>query len=76
VNGLFIWAAVQAFQSDQDVLGGILTFIELGFYSGNIYSAVNAAHKYNRKVRNDFRGNLKDRLDLNLFAGSPQFFQA
>jgi len=67
VNGLFIWAAVQAFQSDQDVLGGILTFIELGFYSGNIYSAVNAAHKYNRKVRNDFRGNLKDRLDLNLF---------
>ena len=67
VNGLFIWAAVQAFQSDQDVLGGILTFIELGFYSGNIYSAVNAAHKHNRKVRNDFRGSLKDRLDLNLF---------
>jgi len=67
LNGLFIWAAVQAFNSDQDVLGGILTFIELGFYSGNIYSAVNAAHKHNRKVRNDFRGNLKDRLDLNLF---------
>ena len=73
VNGLFIWAAVEAFQSDQDVLGGILTFIELGFYSGNIYSAVNAAHKHNRKVQNDFRGNLKDRLDLNLFiAGKGQ----
>ena len=67
VNGLFIWAAVQAFHSDQDVLGGILTFIELGFYSGNIYSAVNAAHKHNRKVQNDFRESLKDRLDLNLF---------
>jgi hypothetical protein len=67
VNGLFIWAAVQAFQSDQDVLGGILTFMELGFYSGNIYSAVNAAHKHNQKVQNDFRESLKDRLDLNLF---------
>ena len=56
-----------------DVLGGILTFIELGFYSGNIYSAVNAAHKYNRKLQNDFRENLKDRLDLNLFtAGKGQ----
>jgi hypothetical protein len=58
---------VQAFHSDQDVLGGILTFMELGFYTGNIYSAVNAAHKHNRKVQNDFRESLKDRLDLNLF---------
>jgi outer membrane protein assembly factor BamD (BamD/ComL family) len=67
VNGLFIWAAVQAFHSDQDVLGGILTFVELGFYTGNIYSAVNAAHKHNRKVQNDFRKSLQDTLDLNLF---------
>ena len=67
VNGLFIWAAVQAFHSDQDVLGGILTFVELGFYTGNIYSAVNAAHKHNRKVQNDFRESLQDTLDLNLF---------
>ena len=67
VNGLFIWAAVQAFHSDQDVLGGILTFMELGFYTGNIYSAVNAAHKYNRKVQNDFRESLQDRLDLSFF---------
>jgi hypothetical protein len=67
VNGLFIWAAVQAFHSDQDVLGGILTFVELGFYTGNIYSAVNAAHKHNRKLQNDFRESLQDSLDLNLF---------
>ena len=66
LNGLFIWAAVESFEQDHDVLGGILTFLELGWYSGNIYSALNSAHKYNRKVRNDFRRSLPDRLNLNL----------
>jgi TolA-binding protein len=66
VNALFIWAAVEAFHHDQHVLGGMLTFLELGWYSGNIYSAVNATHKYNRKVRRDFRSQLKDELDLNI----------
>ena len=69
VNGLFIWAAAESFDHDQPVLGGILTFLELGWYSGNIYSAINATHKHNRKVRKVFRDSLKDRLDLNLFTG-------
>jgi TolA-binding protein len=68
INGLFIWAAVESFNKDLDVLGGILTFMEIGWYTGNIYSAVNVAHKHNRKVRNDFRNSLKDRLDLRLFS--------
>jgi len=67
LNGLFIWAAVESFDQDHDVLGGILTFLEAGWYSGNIYSAVNGAHKYNRKIRNEYRKDLPDRLDLNLF---------
>jgi TolA-binding protein len=66
VNALFIWAAVEAFHQDQHVLGGMLTFLELGWYSGNIYSAVNATHKYNRKVCRDFRSRLKDDLDLKI----------
>lgn len=66
LNGLFIWAAVEAFSNNNNVLGGILTFFELGWYTGNIYSAVNVTHKYNRKVRNDFRNSLKDRLDIHL----------
>ena len=65
LNGLFIWAAAEAFNEDLPVLGGILSFFELGFYGGNIYSAVNAAHKYNRKVRDDFRKGLPDEFDLN-----------
>jgi outer membrane protein assembly factor BamD (BamD/ComL family) len=67
LNGLTVWAAVEAFDEDLQVLGGLLLFLEVGWYAGNIYSAINSAHKYNRKVRNDFRRSLPDRLNLNLF---------
>lgn len=64
VNALSIWAAVESFHNDNNVLGGMLCFLELGWYSGNIYSAVNSAHKYNRRISGDFRKGLKDRLEL------------
>lgn len=66
LNGLFIWAAVEAFDHEQPVLGGILAFLEVGWYTGNVYSAVNAGHKYNRKVQEAFRKGLGDRFDLRL----------
>ena len=40
--------------------------MELGWYTGTIYSAVNSAHKYNRKVRNDFRRNLPNGINVGL----------
>jgi hypothetical protein len=64
VNALFIWAAVESFHNDNNVLGGMICFLELGWYSGNIYSAVNSTHKYNRKIGRDLRKDLKDRLEL------------
>ena len=67
LNGLFIWAAVESFDQDHDVLGGVLGFLELGWYSGNIYSAVNCAHKHNRAISNHFRRTLPDTFNLNLF---------
>ena len=67
LNGLTIWAAVEAFNEDLNVLGGLLVALEVGWYAGNIYSAVNSAHKYNRKVRNDYRRSLPDRLNLHVF---------
>ena len=67
LNGLTAWAAIEAFDEDLQVLGSLLLLLEVGWYAGNIYSAVNSAHKYNRKVRNDFRRNLPDRLNLNLY---------
>lgn len=69
LNGLFIWAAVESFDEDHDALGGILSFLELGWYSGNIYSAVNVTHKHNKRVREDFKKGLEDRVDLHLFTG-------
>ena len=67
VNGVFIWASVESFHEGHEVLGGMLTFLELGWYAGNIYSAVNCAHKYNRHKKNEFLKNLPDRLNLHLF---------
>lgn len=54
LNGLFIWAAVESFNQELYVLGGILVLIETAWYGGNIYNAVNHAHKYNRKVKQEF----------------------
>jgi tetratricopeptide (TPR) repeat protein len=68
LNGLFIWATVEAFNQDHNVLGGILAFFEVGWYSGNIYSAVNVTHKWNRKVRDDFRKGLFDDVDVRLLS--------
>jgi len=68
LNGLTIWASLEAFDEDLDVLGGALMFLELGWYTGTVYSAVNSAHKYNRKVRNDFRRGLPDGTNLGLFS--------
>jgi hypothetical protein len=66
LNGLFIWATIESFHQDHNVLGGILAFFEVGWYAGNIYSAVNVTHKWNRKVRDDFRKGLEDRFRLHL----------
>lgn len=57
VNGLFAWAAVSSFQEGNKGLGVLLTAVELAWYSGNIYSAVNSAHKENRKRETDFLNN-------------------
>ncbi|MEW6188277.1 MAG: tetratricopeptide repeat protein [Thermodesulfobacteriota bacterium] len=54
INGLFTWAAVSSFEQGNKGLGTLLAVIELAWYSGNIYSAVNSAHKYNRKLDTDF----------------------
>jgi tetratricopeptide (TPR) repeat protein len=68
LNGAFIWGMVEAFQHKNYVVGGILTFFELGWYSGNIYSAVSSAHKYNQKKKKEYFDNLEkeDRFSLGI----------
>lgn len=54
INTGLIWAASDAFHQDQPALGGLLSFVGLGFYSGNIYGAVSGAHKYNREQQRQY----------------------
>jgi outer membrane protein assembly factor BamD (BamD/ComL family) len=54
LNAAFIWGMVEAFEHKSYAVGGILTFFELGWYSGNIYSAVSSAHKYNREKKKEY----------------------
>jgi tetratricopeptide (TPR) repeat protein len=68
INAGLILAAVEAFDNDLPILGGVITALELGFYSGNIYSAVNSAHKFNRTTIHAFINQLTRNLKVNLSA--------
>ncbi len=59
LNAAFIWGMVEAFKHENYAVGGILTFFELGWYSGNIYSAVSSAHKYNRDKKKEYLDGLE-----------------
>lgn len=59
--GLF-WAAHDAFDEDQYALGGVLAFVGMGFYAGNIYGAVGDAHKFNQKQQRQFGQSLQRHL--------------
>ena len=67
LNGAFIWAAVELFEDEKYVAGGVVTFFELGWYSGNIYSAVSSAHKYNKRAKGEFLQNLMERSSLSYY---------
>ncbi|MBP8984461.1 MAG: outer membrane protein assembly factor BamD [Syntrophobacterales bacterium] len=60
LNAAFIAAAVELFDHGEYAAGGIVTFFEAGWYSGNIYSAVSSAYKFNKRVKEEFIRNLKD----------------
>ncbi len=66
LNGLFIWGVVESFEHDKEVAGGILLFFELGWYGGNIFSAMSSTHKYNKKLGDDFRKGLESRFQFNV----------
>lgn len=64
LNALFLWGTIESASSGNEVTASILAFFELGWYTGNIYNAVNDAHKYNRTVKKDFINNLKETYDI------------
>lgn len=64
LNGVFILGALEAFDNNNNVTGGILLFFELGWYGGNIYNATNNAYKYNQRIRHDFMEQMRERIKL------------
>jgi len=65
-TGAFAWATVEAFQQDHQAVGIGLGFIALSFYGGNIFSAVNVAHKYNDREERRLRLRLAPYEELSL----------
>ena len=43
-----------------------LSFFEAGWYAGNVYGAINGAHKYNRHATEIFLRNLDTRFHVGL----------
>ncbi|MBI3330083.1 MAG: tetratricopeptide repeat protein [Nitrospinae bacterium] len=48
LNGAFLAAGIEAVTAGNEAAAGLLFFFEAAWYSGSVYGAVNAAHKYNR----------------------------
>jgi tetratricopeptide (TPR) repeat protein len=71
LNGAMICAAYEAFDNDLEAIGAIITLFELGFYGGNIYSAVSSAHKYNRDAKGRFLDELKGKARVDISLGNP-----
>jgi TM2 domain-containing membrane protein YozV len=65
-TGAFAWATVEAFQQDHQAVGIGLGFIALSFYGGNIFSAVNVAHKFNDREERRLRLRLAPYEELSL----------
>ena len=51
LNGVFIWATVEAFRADHPALGVVLAAAESVWYGGAIFGAVAEAHRFNRDAR-------------------------
>lgn len=66
LNGGLILAAYESFDDNNNALGGVIAFVEFGFYAGNIYGAVTSAHKYNRNQTGRFIETLKRNTKINL----------
>jgi len=64
INGITIAGIALAFADDEKAAGCFFGLLEIGWYSGNIYNAVNGAHKQNRQKVDDFLSPLEIRCGL------------
>lgn len=62
VNSALGAAAWQSFDKDMPALGGIISFVGVGFYLGGIYGSVSATEKMNRRSRASLFDSMRTRL--------------
>jgi tetratricopeptide (TPR) repeat protein len=65
-NTALMIAACKAFDDGNPALGGAISFVEAGFYAGNIYGSTASAHKYNRRIRNQYIKNVHNQFHLKI----------
>ncbi|WP_300461081.1 tetratricopeptide repeat protein [Desulfobacula sp.] len=72
LNTSLMFAAYQSFENDNEFLGGVISFVEAGFYAGNVYGSVASAHKFNKGQKKGFIDRLKQDYRVNHDAVSFQ----
>jgi tetratricopeptide (TPR) repeat protein len=65
-NTALMIAAYKAFDDGNHALGAAVSFVELGFYTGNIYGSISSAHKYNRRQRNEYIKQVHNKFHLKI----------
>ena len=65
-NALLIFGTYEAFNRDLYVAGGFLSIFAINYYSGNIFGALNSAHKYNRRVKEAYLEGYKRKYELSI----------
>ena len=59
LNALFLYGTVEAVQKEAWAAAAVIGLLEIAWYGGNIYNAINGAHIYNREAQNGFLKRLK-----------------
>ncbi|SEA38559.1 Tetratricopeptide repeat-containing protein [Desulfuromusa kysingii] len=74
LNTAFIYGAIESWENENYATAGILSLFEIGWYGGNIYNAMNNAHKFNRRQQDHFLNQLQHRFGFSLGwqQGRPQ----
>ena len=71
LNGLFLAGIFEALDHDQPGVAGMLGLFEAGWYAGNIYGAVNGAHKHNSHQARRFIQEIKQQFPYEPPSYSP-----
>ena len=64
LNGLFIAGTIEAIDQGELAVAGVLSFFGAGWYVGNVYGAMNGAHKHNRHATETMLMQLEQRFRI------------